>query len=82
MTPLGNSISIKVETVREKKGIYIPETIPIKGSKFGTIVIGNEEYPEGSRVLFMDTGTLDDEKACELMGGEIKIVNTNKVILW
>lgn len=75
MTPLGNSISIKVETVREKKGIYIPETIPIKGSKFGTIVIGNEDYPTGRRVLFMDTGNLEDE-------GDIKIVNTNKVILW
>lgn len=73
MTPLSNSVLIRAEENREKKGIYIPETIDIKGTKWGEVVEGNDDYPTGQRVLFSDGGSYEEDG--------IKVVNTNKIII-
>lgn len=73
MTPKGIHVLIKAEEKREIKGIYIPETISIKGAKWGEVVEGNEDYPTGQRVLFSDTGNYEEDG--------VKVVNTNKIII-
>ena len=73
MIPLSNSVLIKAEEDRVKKGIYIPETIDIKGTKWGVIVDGNDEYFTGQRVLFSDAGSYEEDG--------VKVVSTNKIII-
>ena len=73
MIPLSNSVLIRAEEKRERKGIYIPETITLKGTKWGEIVHGNEEYQTGQRVLFSDAGNYEEDG--------VKVVSTNKIII-
>ena len=75
MTPLGNNILVRPDARRlVVNGIHIPETATPSAQEWGTVVAGNEEIREGSRILYFG------RKAFEKDG--LKFINVKKVLIW